>query len=185
MTVESTSFCDPINSTISELAFNLHCSIRALCAIGGVSARTPNTLIERSFNYLSMAQATERLRRYLADDLGECRDEDVERRIDELGSLETTFDAGLIDAELDVLSALASETRYALVRVLVAAGEELCVCELNAVVDVSESALSHALSRLVDAGLVADRKDGRWKMYRATNRAVALVTVLDGSVTDE
>lgn len=63
-----------------------------------------------------------------------------------------------------------------------AAHEELCVCELNAVVDVSESGLSHALSELVDAGLVDGRKDGRWKMYRATNRALALVTVLEGSV---
>ena len=35
---------------------------------------------------------------------------------------------------------------------------------------------------LVDAGLVDGRKDGRWKMYRATNRAVTLITVLEGSV---
>jgi len=69
--------------------------------------------------------------------------------------------------------------------VLVAAQEELCVCELNAVVDVTESGLSHALSKLLDAGLVSGRKDGRWKKYRATNRAVALITVLEGSVTDE
>nr|WP_251328231.1 metalloregulator ArsR/SmtB family transcription factor [Haloplanus sp. HW8-1] len=61
----------------------------------------------------------------------------------------------------------------------------MCVCELNAVVDVSESGLSHALSALVDAGLVDGWKEGRWKKYRATNPAVALVTVLDGSVGDE
>jgi len=84
-----------------------------------------------------------------------------------------------------VLSALANETRYTLVRVMVAAGEELCVCELNAVVDVSESGLSHALSKLVEAGLVDGRKDGRWKQYRATNRAVALVTVIEGCVANE
>ena len=132
-----------------------------------------------------MTQATERLRRYLATDLDDCRREDVDRRLDELGALEATLDAGRVGDELDVLSALANETRYTLVRVLVAAGEELCVCELHSVVDVSESGLSHALSELVDAGLIAGRKDGRWKMYRATNRAVALVTVLDGSVRDE
>ena len=130
-----------------------------------------------------MAQATERLRRYLDDELGECRSEDVERRLDELGTLEAGLGAERAEAELDVLSALANETRYTLVRVLVAAREELCVCELNAVVDVSESGLSHALSALVDAGLVDGRKDGRWKKYRASNRAVALVTVLEGSVT--
>ena len=132
-----------------------------------------------------MSQTTGRLRRYLADDLGECCDEDVEQRLDELGTLEAALGTARVEAELDVVSALANETRYTLIRVLVAAGEELCVCELNAVVDVSESGLSHALSTLVDAGLVEGRKDGRWKMYRATNRAVALVTVLDGSVDSE
>ena len=129
-----------------------------------------------------MAQTEDRLRRYLTDELGECCDEDVDRRLDELGTLESAFGEARVAADLDVLSALANETRYTLTRVLVAAGEELCVCELNAVVDVSESGLSHALSALVDAGLAEGRKDGRWKKYRATNRAVALVTVLDGSV---
>ncbi|MFC7174621.1 ArsR/SmtB family transcription factor [Haloplanus litoreus] len=132
-----------------------------------------------------MDQGTERLRRYLDDELEECRSEDVERRLDELGTLEAALGTARVETELDVLSALANETRYTLVRVLVAAGEELCVCELNAVVDVSESGLSHALSALVDADLVEGWKEGRWKKYRATNRAVALVTVLDGSVGDE
>jgi DNA-binding transcriptional ArsR family regulator len=130
-----------------------------------------------------MAQSTDRLRRYLDDELGECRDEDVENRLDELGTLEAALGTERVDAELDIVSALANGTRYTLTRVLVAAGEELCVCELGSVVDVSESGLSHALSTLADAGLVEGRKDGRWKMYRATNRAVALVTVLEGSVT--
>lgn len=130
-----------------------------------------------------MAQATDRLQRYLDDELGECRSEDVERRLEELTTLEAGLGMERAEAELDVLSALSNETRYTLVRVLVAAEEELCVCELNAVVDVTESGLSHALSSLVEAGLVEGRKDGRWKKYRATNRAVALVTVLEGSVS--
>jgi len=129
-----------------------------------------------------MTTGTERLRRYLDDELGDCRSEDVDARLDELGTLEAALGTEQVAAELDVLSALANETRYTLARTLVAAGEELCVCELHAVVDVSESGLSHALSKLVDAGLAAGRKEGRWKKYRATNRAVALVTVLEGSV---
>lgn len=132
-----------------------------------------------------MAQATDRLQRYLADELGECRSDDVECRLDELSTLETALDGTQVPAEFDVLSALANETRYTLVRVLVAAGEELCVCELHAVVDVSESGLSHALSQLINAGLIDGRKDGRWRKYRATNRAITLVTVLEGSVSDE
>ena len=130
-----------------------------------------------------MAQATDRLQRYLDEELEECRSEDVERRLEELTTLEAGLGMERAEAELDVLSALSNETRYTLVRVLVAAEEELCVCELNAVVDVTESGLSHALSSLVEAGLVEGRKDGRWKKYRATNRAVTLLTVLEGSVT--
>ena len=149
------------------------------------SGDIPEPSIEKVINQAAMAQATDRLRRYLDDELGECRSEDIERRLDELGTLEAALGQTQVDAELGVLSALANETRYTLVRVLVAAQEELCVCELNAVVDVTESGLSHALSQLVDAGLVDGRKDGRWKKYRATNRAVALVTVLEGSVSDE
>ncbi len=131
-----------------------------------------------------MARATERLQRYLEDELEACRDEDVEQRLDELEGFEAAVGADRLETELDVLSAVANETRYRLVRLLVAAEEELCVCELNAVVDVTESGLSHALSQLVDAGLVDGRKDGRWKKYRATNRAVALVTVLEGTVDE-
>lgn len=129
-----------------------------------------------------MSQPMGRLERYLEDELGACRDEDVERRLEELDELEETTGPGQVAAELDLVSALAAETRYAIVRALVAADGDLCVCELNAIVDVTESGLSHALSRLVAAGLVEGRKDGRWKKYRATNRAVAVVTMLEGVV---
>lgn len=132
-----------------------------------------------------MAEATNRLQRYLEDELGECRDEDLECRLEELDALEEAIGTSRVETELDVLSALSNRTRYRLVRALAAAEEELCVCELNAVADVSESGLSHALSELVDAGLVDGQKDGRWKKYRATNRAVALVTVLEGCVPGE
>jgi DNA-binding transcriptional ArsR family regulator len=132
-----------------------------------------------------MSTATQRLQRYLADELEECRPEDVDQRIDELDALEAVLSTERIEADLDVLAALANETRYKLVRLLVAADGELCVCELNAMVDASESAISHALSKLTEAGLVTRRKDGRWRKYRATNTAVALLTLLDGVVTDE
>jgi len=46
---------------------------------------------------------------------------------------------------------------------------------------VSDSAISHALSQLTDAGLVTRRKEGKWRMYRATPRANAVLVALDGS----
>jgi ArsR family transcriptional regulator len=132
-----------------------------------------------------MSTATRRLSRYLEDELEECRPEDVERRLEELDALETVLSSARIEQDLDVLTALANETRYKLVRLLVAADGELCVCELNATVDASESAISHALSELTEAGLVTRRKDGRWRKYRASNTAVSLVTLLDGVTVDE
>ena len=132
-----------------------------------------------------MSNATVRLKRYLEDEIGDCQPQDVDERIDELDALEAVLENERLGEEVAVLAALANETRFNLVRLLVAADGELCVCELNAMVDASESAISHALSRLTDAGLVTRRKDGRWRKYRATNVAVAMVTLLDGVPTDE
>ncbi|MFC4247686.1 ArsR/SmtB family transcription factor [Natribaculum luteum] len=132
-----------------------------------------------------MSTATQRLQRYLEDELEDCRPEDVDQRLEELDALEAVLSTDQIEADLNVLTALANETRYKLVRLLVAADGELCVCELNAMVDASESAISHALSDLTDAGLVTRRKDGRWRKYRASNVAVSLLTLLDGVVTGQ
>jgi ArsR family transcriptional regulator len=104
--------------------------------------------------------------------------EDPEERVEELRSVadevlpEAAEDAG-------VLSALADETRCVLVHVLRSADGELCVCELEPVVDVSESAVSHALSDLAEAGLVERRKEGKWRYYRTTDRAEAVLDALD------
>ena len=45
----------------------------------------------------------------------------------------------------------------------------------------SDSAISHALTQLTDAGLVDRRKDGKWRKYSVTNRATAMLVALDGS----
>ncbi|THE64727.1 ArsR family transcriptional regulator [Salinadaptatus halalkaliphilus] len=128
-----------------------------------------------------MAETADRLRRYLEDELGECRNEDLQERLAELDDLEAVLDEDVVSSDVQTLSALGNETRYQLVRLLVEADEPLCVCEITPLVDVSDSAVSHALSTLAGAGLVTKRKDGRWRKYRATGRASALLTVLDGS----
>lgn len=128
-----------------------------------------------------MAETADRLRRYLEDELGECRNEDLQERLAELDNLESVLDESVVSKDVQTLSALGNETRYRLVRLLVEADEALCVCEITPLVDVSDSAVSHALSTLADAGLVTKHKEGRWRKYRATRRASALLTVLDGS----
>lgn len=81
-----------------------------------------------------------------------------------------------------VFEALGNQTRYRLARVLAAADGEQCVCELTPVVDVGESAVSHALSDLVDAGLATRRKDGTWRYYQSTELARILFETVDDAV---
>jgi DNA-binding transcriptional ArsR family regulator len=128
-----------------------------------------------------MSQATERLRRLLADELGDCREEDLTDRLAELDDLGETTALDRAPEDARVFGALASETRYRLTRLLVAAEDDLCVCELTPLIDVSDSAVSHALSELVDAGLATRRKDGRWHYYDATDRAASLLSALDAT----
>ena len=49
---------------------------------------------------------------------------------------------------------------------------ELCVCEIMVGVDRPQSSTSHHLSILKDAGLIKERKDGRWSRYRLSEGAV-------------
>lgn len=125
----------------------------------------------------------QRLRRYLDDELGECRDEDVDRRLTELESIDEAV-GDRVAGDIGVAAALANETRYRIVRLIDAADSELCVCELTPLLDVSDSAISHALSELREAGLLTRRKDGKWRKYQTTRRATALLIALDGSRND-
>ncbi len=59
--------------------------------------------------------------------------------------------------------ALSDETRLEIVRLL-SHGEQ-CVCELTEALDASQSRLSFHLKTLKDAGLVTDRRNGRWVHY--------------------
>ena len=43
---------------------------------------------------------------------------------------------------------------------------ELCACQITAVLDLAPSTISAHLAELRRAGLIAERKDGRWVHYR-------------------
>jgi ArsR family transcriptional regulator len=59
--------------------------------------------------------------------------------------------------------ALADENRLRIVEML--SSGERCVCDLTSALDLGQSLLSHHLKTLKDAGLVTDRRDGRWVYY--------------------
>ena len=129
-----------------------------------------------------MAETRTRLRRLLAEQLGDCCETDVEQRLDELESLTTTTFEN--DRVRPICAVLGNQTRYRLTRMLAAAEGELCVCELEMVVDVSGSAVSHALSDLVEVGLATRRKDGNWRYYDATPLAKSLFETVDRTVSE-
>lgn len=67
--------------------------------------------------------------------------------------------------------ALSDPTRLAILDLL-RSGEH-CVCDLQAALDASQSRLSFHLRVLRDAGLVTDRREGRWAYYTLTTDTLA------------
>ncbi len=53
---------------------------------------------------------------------------------------------------------------------------EQCVCNLTDALDAAQSRLSFHLKVLKDAGLVADRREGRWMYYTLNTEALADLT---------
>jgi ArsR family transcriptional regulator, arsenate/arsenite/antimonite-responsive transcriptional repressor len=75
--------------------------------------------------------------------------------------------------------ALSDETRLRIVQML--GGGECCVCDLQSSLGAAQSRLSFHLRALKDAGLVTDRREGRWNYYtlvpEALDRMAEYVTV--------
>lgn len=63
--------------------------------------------------------------------------------------------------------ALSDETRLDIIQLL--SGGERCVCDLTGALDAAQSRLSFHLKTLRDAGIVNDRRVGRW-IYYSLNR---------------
>ncbi len=65
----------------------------------------------------------------------------------------------------DVAKALGDPIRLQLVDVLRRHAGEVCVCELVPLFDISQSTLSHHLSKLRAAGIVDSQRRGLWAYY--------------------
>ncbi len=70
----------------------------------------------------------------------------------------------MIDLE-NVFKALSDKTRLQMILLLLSA-EELCVCDFVEVLGITQSKASRHLRRLVDAGLLNDRREGTWAYFR-------------------
>jgi len=68
-----------------------------------------------------------------------------------------------LDRSVALFHALSDATRLSIIEML--REGERCVCELQDELDAAQSRLSFHLRVLKDAGLITDRRDGRWSYY--------------------
>ncbi|MGC9444283.1 MAG: ArsR/SmtB family transcription factor [Candidatus Methanospirareceae archaeon] len=108
--------------------------------------------------------AAGRLRRLLGDaDKAECA-------LQKLRSLSKTTEGEDLEAEAGIFKAMADPCRLAILNCL--REGEFCVCEIMVALNKPQSSTSHHLAILKDAGLVKERKEGKWSHYRLSDGAV-------------
>jgi len=95
-------------------------------------------------------------------------------RIIHMEKIRAAKNSSLPDGELDALSqffkTFADPSR---VKILMALGQqEMCVCDLAAFLDISQSAVSHQLRYLRSCRLVRNRRDGTVLYYRLVDKHV-------------
>lgn len=106
----------------------------------------------------------ERLKRFIFD-----RDQ-LEVRTQKLSSLVNMLDEEVLNSETRVFKALADTNRLKILKLLKEG--ELCACELTIALSNSQSTVSHHLSVLKNAGLIKERKEGKWSYFRLSDGAV-------------
>lgn len=87
-----------------------------------------------------------------------------------------------------VLKAAGEPARARILKLL--EGRELCVCQLIEVLGLSQATVSGHLAVLKQAGLVIDRKEGRWAYYSLSDRlmnryAPPMMALLMGWLDDD
>jgi ArsR family transcriptional regulator len=110
----------------------------------------------------AVPEVTRRPRRLNADPAG------ADGRVERLRSI--AIDEGDLKEEAEAFKALADPCRLKILRFLKEG--ELCVCEIMAGLDRPQSSTSHHLSILKEAGLIKERRDGKWSLYRLSDGAV-------------
>lgn len=93
---------------------------------------------------------------------------DPEEKISELIGFRPSDET--VDQEYTVFRALSNENR---IRVLESLRHgERCGCELQVILDAPQSTVATHLRKLREAGLVKNRKKGKWNYYRIADTAV-------------
>jgi len=91
-------------------------------------------------------------------------------RTRKLASLMKVIDMEGPEGEVEVFKAAADPCRLRILKLLKEG--ELCVCEIMTTLKKPQSSTSHHLSILREAGLIKERRDGKWSYYRLADGAV-------------
>jgi DNA-binding transcriptional ArsR family regulator len=88
----------------------------------------------------------------------------------------------LKELRLKKLHALSDETRLEIISLL-RHGEELCGCDLEDIIDKSQSTISRHLKKLLEADLIKSRKEGVKVLYKIKDPKIyKLLAVLDNLI---
>lgn len=109
---------------------------------------------------------SKRLRHLISS--GICPAEDASKYVSELKQLaDEVADRVSVAKQSRIFKALSEETRLRILKLL--AVREMCVCEIMVAMDLTQPTASHHLNILQNAGLVKDRKEGKWVFYSIAN----------------
>lgn len=102
-------------------------------------------------------------------------------RTRKLISLMKTIDMDEPERDVEVFKAASDPCRLRILKLLKEG--ELCVCEIMTALKKPQSSTSHHLSILREAGLVKERRDGKWSYYRLADGAVNEMLKQAGALT--
>ncbi|NVN52946.1 Regulatory protein ArsR [Mycolicibacterium hippocampi] len=86
-------------------------------------------------------------------------------------------DIATVQAAAAAARGLSDATRLSIAAAL-AAGDELCVCDMAWVIGLPQGLVSHHLRQLKNASLVSSRRQGKLVMYRLTERGRQLMAAV-------
>ncbi len=109
-------------------------------------------------------EAEKSLRRLLGDQ------EKAKERCLRICSLMDKINEEESNNEIKIFKAVADTTRLKILKLLT--GGELCICDIMIALKKPQSSISHNLSILEDAGLIKERKSGKWCHYRLSDGAI-------------
>jgi len=100
---------------------------------------------------------------------GICPAEDVSRYASELKQLvHEITDESVVKTQSRMFRALADKTRLKILMLLNI--REMCVCEIMVALNLTQPTASHHLGILETAGLVKDKREGKWVFYSLKNK---------------